>query len=83
MCGHPIAPSAKACPNCGASAPNIGDYRAKTVVGAIFAFAIAAALFIAAGANTGGWKTGLILVSLMFIAGGLRGLYLGVIGKDS
>jgi RNA polymerase subunit RPABC4/transcription elongation factor Spt4 len=82
MCGHEIAPSAKACPNCGASDPNIGDFRGKTIVGAAFAFAIAAALFIAAAGNSGGWKTALTLASLVFVGGGVYGLYHGATGKD-
>jgi len=82
MCGHEIAPSAKACPKCGASDPNIGDFRAKTIVGAAFAFAIAAALFIAAAGNSGGWKTALTLASLVFVGGGVYGLYHGATGKD-
>jgi uncharacterized OB-fold protein len=82
MCGHPIAPSAKACPNCGASDPNIGEFRAKTAVAAVFGFAVAAALFIAAAANKGAWKAGLIIASLMFAGGAVWGLYHGITGKD-
>ena len=82
MCGHPIAPSAKACPNCGASSPNIGDYRAKTVGSVIGALIVAALLFMAAGSNTGGWKIGLTVAALAFIGGGVYGAYLGMTGKD-
>lgn len=82
MCGHQIAPSARACPNCGASDPNIGDFRLKAVAVAILCFVVAALFFFLATANTGAWKIGLFSVALIFAGSTVLGLYHSVIGKD-
>src|SRR5437762_1442482 len=81
MCGQPVAPSAKACPHCGAASPNIGDYRVKTIISALFAVAVAALLFTSASGNTGGWKVGLTIAALFFLCAAAYGLYLGATGK--
>ena len=82
MCHQPVAPSAKACPTCGASDPNIGDFRTKTIIQVGFCFLVAAVCFTIAKANTGGWKAGFLIASFLFIGAGFLGLRHSVTGKD-
>ena len=84
MCDKEVAPSAKACPHCGAKHPNITSFRARGLLG-IVACAFASVVFISTAFSQGtdGTEKWVFLIGGLFFVGGvIYGVTELLSGKD-